>query len=162
MFKFQISNPQVLDNYDSEDTTMGDAIQSIFPLDTEYAFLIWNHICIPLCYKYDLSEIIKDLIRVVSFAKDGNKDHMELHFGSNTFFSTWDLSKEAGKVTIKASWESVLGRLEGLLNEHNELTINIEDMSHEIKRMLTFLKEKLEHVGYNADNLEDFHLLMDL
>jgi hypothetical protein len=51
MFDIQINNPKASEIADENDKTLEDAIESIFPLSNEYAFLIWNHIYIPLTYR---------------------------------------------------------------------------------------------------------------
>ena len=52
IFSVQASNPKYWKNVlDEEDSSLSDAIETIFPLNTEYAFLEWNHIFIPLSYK---------------------------------------------------------------------------------------------------------------
>lgn len=73
-FYIQANNPKVLKEYNAEDESIADAMETIFPLYTESAILVWNHISIPLSYKYDISYMMDDVLDLLeSFmqAKNG-------------------------------------------------------------------------------------------
>lgn len=161
MFKIQISNPEILCIIDDNDTNIEEAIQTIFPLETEYAFLIWNHIFIPLSYKYDISLMIKDFTLIYKFLKDEKKEYMQLHWVSNTFASLWELTKKGDFIEIKTSWNSVIGKLESLLNAHSAMRIESTLFAKEIQNIIAFIKASLESVGYSSENLDDFLLLKE-
>lgn len=158
MFKIQISNPEILAIIDKNDTGIEEAIQTIFPLETEYAFMVWNHIFIPLSYKYDISLMIKDFILLYKFASNENEKIFALHWASNTFASKWELVKEGDSIQIKTVWFEVIGSLENLLNSHSEMTIESILFVKEIQSMIFFIKKSLESVGYNSKYLDDFYL----
>jgi hypothetical protein len=159
MFKVQISNPEILTIVDKNDKSIEEAIQTIFPLETEYGFVIWNHIFIPVSYKYDISFMIKDFILLCKFIEDENEKTFQLHWVSNTFASQWELVKKGDSIQIKTVWSNVIGRLEGLLNSNSEITIKSILLAQEIQSMIVFIKKSLESVGYNSKNLDDFYLL---
>lgn len=54
-FFIQVSKPICLNKFDKKDKTLSDAMETIFPLLTEKAIIMWNHIPILLSYKYDIS-----------------------------------------------------------------------------------------------------------
>ena len=54
-FLIQANSPECTMNFDKEDYNLATAIETIFPLMTENAILMWHHLCIPLSYKYDIS-----------------------------------------------------------------------------------------------------------
>ncbi|TJZ60057.1 hypothetical protein FAZ15_14325 [Sphingobacterium olei] len=159
MIKIQISNPEVLSLIEEEIINLEDAIESIFPLDTEYLILIWNNIFIPLTYKYDISLMVLDFIRILHFLKDDKGDKLEIHWASNTFVSIWKMKKINSSVNIKSEWETVNGGTQDLLNKVNENTLPVSDFEKEIKKILFFLKNSLEKSGLNCHLIEDFEKL---
>jgi hypothetical protein len=161
MFDIQISNPIATEIRDKDDSTLCDAIQSIFPLENEYGFVIWNHIFIPVSYKYDISIMINDIIYIVNSVKQG-AGAFELHWASNTFSSIWKIEYSAQAVKIESEWTCVLGGLEGLLNENPVLEVETHHFVETWTGLLLFVKNKLEKAGYNAGNLNDFYLLENI
>ncbi len=158
MFEIQISNPVILKTKNKSSSTIEEAIETIFPLDTEYAFIKWGYIFIPLSYKYDISLMVNDLIKVYTFIKDENVHSYEMHWASNTFASLWHLTKEFGKVKIIAKWTTVLGELEDLLNANNEIIVEPIELTSSVEKMIRFLKKSLFFAGYSASDLTDFDL----
>jgi len=148
MIKFQISNPKTTGLFDPNDSTLEEALETIFPLETEYAFLVWDHIFIPLSYKYDISIMIGDLIRIFHFIKDENERSIEIHWGANTFATIWSIVKLPSFLIIKSTWFDTLGRLKDVLNNNSEIKVDALHLAHEIKVMLAFLKDCLEKAGY--------------
>ena len=57
-FYIQTSNPYIANKTNADDNKLSEAIESIFPMDTEELILFWNHVGIPLSYKYDISYMI--------------------------------------------------------------------------------------------------------
>ena len=51
IFAVQVSNPEASGKLESDDESFQEAIESLFPLHTEYAFIIWNNVYVPLSYK---------------------------------------------------------------------------------------------------------------
>ena len=64
-FYIQASNPRFQDSINIYDESLSDAIESVFPLNTENAILVWNYISIPLSYKYDISYMIEDILQLL-------------------------------------------------------------------------------------------------
>lgn len=161
MFGIQISNPVALEIRDENDNNLNDAIQSIFPLDNEYCFVIWNYIFIPVSYKYDISFMINDIIRILSFLKNGDGS-LEIHWASDTFASVWKIECSSQMIKIESEWNSVDGILEGILNENSFLEVEKQIFVQRWKALLLFVKSKLEKAGYNSSNLKDFYLLENI
>lgn len=159
MIKIQLSNPILLNVYDEDDETIEEALQTIFPLDTELAFLKWNYIYIPLSYKYDISIMITDIIRLYEFIYNKTSNHLLINWSSNTFLSTWNIYKEDNTIKVKSAWHEVSGRLKDLLNLDNEAISNVSELGGEIEKLILFIKLSLEKNGYNSDTLSDFYLL---
>ena len=58
MFALKTGVPAVVAARDESDTTLSDAMQTVFPLDAR-AFLEWNGLMLPLSYKYDISVMLE-------------------------------------------------------------------------------------------------------
>src|SRR5689334_16049310 len=101
MFDIQISNPVAIESRDKDDTNLNEAIQSIFPFKNEYCFVVWNHIFIPVSYKYDISFMINDIIRILDFIKRGD-GCLEIHWASDTFASIWRIECTSQSIKIES------------------------------------------------------------
>lgn len=160
MFKIQISNPAILAFNSEMNINLEDAIEAIFPPETEHAFLIWNHKFIPLNYKYDVSLMILDLIKIIGFLKDPKTETIEIHWPSNTFACIWNLKKEnQGLIKIHSSWQSVIGGMEDLLNKFGVINIDSKKMEEEIIKLLSFVKTALDKSNINREKIIDFDVL---
>ena len=155
MFKIQISNPISTKDRNEDIGSIAAAIQSIFPLENEYCFIIWDHIFIPVSYKYDISIMIKDIFRIITNIKKEEK-YLEIHWASNTFFSLWKMEFTSHSVMIESTWITVLGELTDLLKKKPRLEVNKQEFLKEWTTLALFVNNKLEEAGYNSTNLEDF------
>lgn len=156
MFKLQLGNPIILQVVGDEISNLENAIESIFPLETEYLILIWNYIFIPLSYKYDLSLMVLDLIEVLCFLERKGDEELDLHWASNTFACVWKLKKMDTSVSIKTTCENVRGGVKTLLDNCNEVSIGSSELKTEIKKLLLFLKQSLEKSGINISKIDDY------
>lgn len=155
MFKIQISNPITINKRNRNISDIVSAIQAIFPLDNEYCFIAWNHIFIPVSYKYNISIMIKDIIRIINFIKNEEK-YLEFHWASNSFFALWKMECTSNSVIIDSTWKQVLGGLTELLQKKPILEVDKQEFMKEWTTLALFVKTKLENAGYNSTNLEDF------
>ena len=57
-FTIQASSPRVVRRFDQSDQSLADALQTLFPVETEFALLVGNWVYLPLNYKYDWSLIV--------------------------------------------------------------------------------------------------------
>jgi hypothetical protein len=161
MFDIQISNPIAIEIRDVDDENIKEAIESVFPLENEYCFIIWNHLFIPVSYKYDISCMINDIIKIVNFIKNGD-GVLEINWGSDTFSASWRMECTSDTIRIESKWVSVLGKLERLLNDNSILEVKKQVFVEKWIALLLFVKGKLEKAGYNSSNLEDFYQLENI
>ena len=161
MFKIQISNPITINKRYRNINDIVSAIQSIFPLDNEYCFIVWNHIFIPVSYKYNISIMIKDILRIINFIKREER-YLEFHWASNSFFALWKMECTSNTVIIESTWTQVLGGLTELLQKKPILEVDKQEFLKEWTTLALFVKTKLENAGYNSSNLEDFEVFESL
>jgi hypothetical protein len=159
MFELQLNSPKILSINEEESMNLEDAIESAFPLKTENLVLIWNNISIPLTYKYDVSIMIFDFMRIISFLKEDDATRLEIHWASNTFATIWEINKKNNSVYIKTKWSNVIGGQIELLNNKNENILKINEFQNEIKKLLCFIKISIEKSSRNHKLIEDFEKL---
>lgn len=159
MFKIQINNPKSIYQAIDYEISIEEAIENIFPLENDYAIMIWNNIFIPLTYKYDISCMILDFIRIVNYIDDSNEITLEIFWASNTFSSIWILRKEQNVIQISSQWTTVIGGVESLLNSNNLNIVQKDELKNEIVKLIHFLKNTLQ-INYNDVNkIEGFDLI---
>ena len=159
-FFIQANLPEHTMEYDSEDYNLSTAIETVFPLFTEDAFLIWNHVCIPLSYKYDISHMMDDILEMLKSIRTNVEREMVIEWSSDTFFSTWHMKWGKENLSIDADWKSVVGGTKEILNKKNKITINKVEFANEWKRILHNVIKALLGSGYTKE-LQGMESLMD-
>lgn len=147
-FIIQASNPRMLRFCDSDDATLTDAIQTVFPMDTENAVLAWNNIYVPLSYKYDLSVMTDDIVQLCEEMLASPHGVRLVHWPSNTFTASWEFVWSSEVVAVKARWACVTGCLESMLSSKPSISIPVEDFVAEWKRPLEVIRAALDLAGY--------------
>ena len=140
-FAIQTSNPRPTRMVSGSDASVGEAIETIFPLLTEFAVLVWNNVYVPLNYKYDISVIFDDIVLLVHSLVEGEHGEFSIEWPSNTFHAKWRLSWTAEEVTVKGSWKSVIGGTEALLNAAPVITVGKEAFLAEWGNLLRFVRD---------------------
>lgn len=152
-FSIQASNPRVLRTYDSNDESLSDAIQTVFPLDTEWALITWNGIFTPLNYKYDWSLLADDVIALLDDMLANARGAKTIHWPSNTFSSIWSITWTDETVVVRAQWNCVLGGLLDLLRAKPIVTTSKSRFMAEWKRPLQVIGDALRTAGYSVEQL---------
>lgn len=70
VFCIQASAPDYCKKINLNNKCLSEAIESVFLLQTENAIMRWNYICIPLSYKYDISYMIDDILKLIGRLQD--------------------------------------------------------------------------------------------
>jgi len=147
-FIIQASNPRALRNRDLDDETLSDAVQSVFPMGTERAILVWNNMYVPLGYKYDLSLMVDDVIGLLEVMMASSQSKRRVSWASNTFASVWDIEWGSGKVSVQTQWNRVVGGTESILMGKPSVSVPEEDFLAEWKRPLEIVRDALRGAGY--------------
>ena len=160
-FKLLISNPLNLSSMDKADTTISEALQTIYPYGKESSiYMKWNGYIIELNLTAQVSDIYTDILKMLYLLMDENIEEFDIHWGSNSFMAQWSFKKRKDNMlNIKAYWTSVIGGHEILmkLNKVKHI-IEIKEKSFIIEwiSLLEIIREDLLKVGYSSANLEDF------
>lgn len=125
-FAIQPSNPVPANRAGEDDTALGEVIESIFPLLTEFAIIIWHDIYVPISYKYDVSVMINDILAMLDAIITQESGILSIDWPSSTFCARWRLQWTTKEVFIDTRWTSVLGGVENLLNANPHLVTDKE------------------------------------
>lgn len=161
-FYIQASNPKVQCEINYSDETLADATESIFLLNTENAILMWNYICIPLSYKYDISYMLDDIMILLNELKNKKSGVITINWLPDTFRCNWTIRWHDKTLDIQAQWENTVGNLENLLNRCPNITLPKNDFIHEWKSVLGTVIKNLKDCGYNANNIKGMKQLIEI
>ena len=160
-FCIQASNPIVQHKIDYEDSSLSDIIETIYPLYTEHAILTWNYISIPLSYKYDISYMIDDIIKLLMELHDKPSGNKIIYWLPDTFRCDWIVNWKKGNIKIKSKWNCTVGHLERLLNEVPEIDIPINIFINEWKEVLGNIIQGIKICGYDKFHAEEIQGLLE-
>ena len=154
-FYIQVSNPKgTINNYDGNNTCLSEAIEDVFLLNTENAFICWNHIYVPVSYKYDISYMIDDIMKIIKKLQEKEQGSITICWLPDTFRSDWNIEWQGEELFITSHWESTVGNLEELLNENNCIKLSTTQFINEWKKVLGIIIDVLQHNGYCEKNLD--------
>lgn len=154
-FRMQASRPTHRRANDTEDETLCDAIQSVFPLDTENAYMVWNGVHIPLNYKYTISFMIDDALLILEKLVAEESGEMSVQWPVQEFAASWQLRWEGHDLTVEADWGAVGGGCDTLLGQHSTLKVDKFMFAAEWKRVLGIVLRALLDSGYGEQQLPD-------
>jgi len=155
-FRIQASQPKNTSEFCTEDKKVSEAIETVFPMMTEDALLIWNTSYIPLNYKYDISYMVEDIINMLRHIRENSSADMTINWPTNTFACNWVLFWKNEMLTINSRWRYESGRS---YDELSEINIDIHDFTYEWKMLLKVIIENLELCGYSKSNLLDMNIV---
>jgi hypothetical protein len=162
VFRIQASNPRWLRVFNKEDNNICDAMQTVFPSLTEYAYMVWNGIHIPMDYKYIVSFLVQDAIMILEAVSKEARGSLSNRWPSNDFASTWHMNWSAESLEIQADWESVLGGTEALLNARPIVRMGKDAFMSEWKQVLGIAFHALIDAGYTNRDLSDLERLRQM
>lgn len=148
-FYIQASKPRAAGAYDAEDNSLGEAVETAFPLDTESAVMVWHHLYIALSYKYDVSVIISDLVAMLTALMRPGPGTHEVQWASNTFLSRWKLRwNTENELTVDAEWTAVVGVPVDVVQRAGGIRMPKEQFVAEWKELLSRVLTALTASGY--------------
>ena len=159
-FFIQVSKPICLNNYDNADESLADAMETIFPLLTEGAIIMWNYIPIRLSYKYDISYMLDDIVDMLLMIRTKEKGKMEIQWLPDTFRCDWKLQWNEGTIKIKSEWGGIIGDLEKILNKNSEVCLKVNEFRGEWKKLLELVIKNLKNSGYQENQIRNMDKLL--
>jgi hypothetical protein len=132
----QASNPAVIGAAGKRVPGPPDAIATIFPDETEEAYLLWDAVPIRINYKYDWSVMIDDVPGMLDKLMRESVGEHRVFWGSSSFMAEWKMSWSGGKLAIASTWKHIAGGYEDLLNRTSSLEIGQDEFVWEWKALL--------------------------
>lgn len=151
VFKLKIESLECRGAHDASDCTLAEAMQTVFAL-SDRVLLQWNDISIPLGFKYDISMMIDDVIRMLLAMAAAEAGYLRVEWPSSGFPYEWQVSWSSSEVQISASARDEPGA-EKLARHH----VSVE-MGHFLlvwRNLLAHVLECLEASGYTAGQIKD-------
>lgn len=148
-FYIQTGNPYTINKFNQEDSSLSEAIESVFPMNTEELILFWNHIGIPLSYKYDISYMINDIIILLQHIQSETEGELLVHWLPDTFRADWKLVWGEEMICIDAVWENLRGDLQKILADSRRIEISKKEFVSEWKMLLYIIISALKKSEYN-------------
>jgi hypothetical protein len=161
-FWIQVGNPVSLRMPGKTVSDLSEAIETVFPMVTEDAILVWNRSYIPISYKYDLSVMIDDLLPLLTALLEKRSGRHQVFFGSDTFSTEWHLVWTEESLSISAQWQSVVGHLEAITSDCGSLEIPTGDFLSEWKEMLKRIITALETSSLSMDDMEGYESMIKI
>jgi hypothetical protein len=155
MFKINLAEPTTFLKRDLNDSTLFEAIETVFPNMNDYFQIIWNGVEIDMSYKYDLDVIIIDMIDILFDMNSKDSGSFKLDWPSSSFDSTWILKWESSRLEIESIWRSASGNINEL-NKRNILKTDLDSFKLELMKPLTLVYDTLIKAGYTRDSLRYF------
>lgn len=160
-FYIQAGNPMIQCIADRNDKSLADAIESMFLLNTESAVLMWNHISIPLSYKYDISYMMEDILMLLNMLQSREKGELTICWLPDTFRCDWTIRWDTEELSIHSRWENTVGNLERLLNERPNISLKKDDFIKEWKSILGIVISGLKKCGYDVKEIKGMKQLIE-
>ncbi len=144
-------NPNIkLGSLDSGDTSISEAIESIF-VNLEYFTMKWHDNLFEVNYKLDIADSIHAIILMLDSIKKKEGYH-KIIFPSDHFFEAWECRLDGEVIHIKWLDEDAL----------TDISIESQLFIDEWIKLLVQLRNCILKSGYNNSMLVDFHLLENL
>jgi hypothetical protein len=162
-FAIQVNNPKYFSCKDENSSTINEILQDIFPLCTESCILYWNHVCVPIGYKYDISVIFDDIVCMVEEILNNETGDLCIHWPSSTFRTDWMLLWDASTIAIESTWEGVMGGrlVENMLNSVGKLKIGKLEFLREWKMLIIKIVEILSECGTSVPGIKETSELIE-
>ncbi|MDF2872341.1 MAG: hypothetical protein K0R05_3916 [Anaerocolumna sp.] len=157
MFYIQACKPINNGVFDENDSKLMEAIETIYPMRTEAAIMVWNYINIPLSYKYDISYMINDIINILQALVKKQEGVLNINWLPDTFCTEWTVKWKNDIIEINTLWSCVVGNVIDNLNLVPSITMNKWDFINEWESVINNIKFDLIECGYNDRNLADMN-----
>lgn len=159
-FRIQASCPRWQGSVDPGATTIDEAVESVFSLNTEDAFIVWQHVYIPLGYKYDVGTILPDILQMIRELLAAESGEWQVSWPSNTFGTRWHFKWARDHLVVTASeWWSIVGDTEELLRKRSVVEIGKEEFVSEWKALLERVHSALTGAGYTSEMIPEIEQL---
>lgn len=159
MFKLEIIRDTPLEKKDDEDTSVSEAISSIYSEYTPDILLHWDELTLCLSRRGDISDIYDDIVDVLT-QLECRVESFFMAFLSSSFTTHWNFKIiEPDLVRVTAKWVDVVYFDNNKSKiKKSSMVISISDFTEQWRKIFIAIKKDLLSLGYN-NNLEGFIFL---
>ena len=161
--KFTINRPSKLSNRDKEDTTVSEAISTIYKSDEDWMLTIhWLEYEL-LLDGIMIGDIYNDLVKMLKSIQ-ANERAFTVFFLDSGFTAAWNIEVENDQLAIDARWTTVTSKDPQTCEKLRELAVlrlQKSDFIDNWNRLLSIVKEDLLASGY-SNQLKGFEYLDSL
>jgi hypothetical protein len=154
-FIMQASNPRSLRVLDEEDQDILDALQTVFPLQAEDAYMIWSSTHIPLGYKYTVSYLLPEVLEILDRLMRDESGSLTSHYPTQEFPAIWHMRWARDDLRIRFEWHAPPSGTQPPLPAHPPLTLSKRAFISEWKQVLGVALRALTNAGYTEEHLSD-------
>ncbi|MDM8550337.1 hypothetical protein QUF72_09675 [Desulfobacterales bacterium HSG2] len=141
---------------------LSEAIEAVFPMETEDAVMMWGSQAVSVSYKYDMSVIVEDVIFMLEFLRRRNSGEETVFFSSDTFNAEWLVKWGDERLFIYPTWNSVAGNKCAELNALGAMKVSVSHFVGQWAMVLEKIHEAILMSGVNLEEPEDFDALSSL
>jgi hypothetical protein len=144
MFKIKYKL-ESLNEKDKEDTTVNEAIQTVYTLNDKI-ILIWNNSEVSLSMKYDIGDSWIEILDMIKKLKS-HETKFKMQWPSQSFWVLWEfLEISETELEIKANWHYEVDSF---------IQVNRAVFITEWEKLITKVNKDLKRQGYILENLEN-------
>lgn len=166
MFEIEIIKKRIIKkNADFEDTTVSEAISTIYNYSDDFLiFISWNGFKLPMD-GVSFSQIYNDVIIMLEGLEE--KCDFTVNFLDTGLTAIWNFTNKGDFVNIEAEWVDIASygyentTIEELKKISNTIMVNKKEFMNQWNSLLKIIKNDLLEVGYK-DSLEGFEYLRTL
>lgn len=155
MFNVKIINNTPPSIKDPEDTSIVEAIQTMYKNQDKWiAEINWNNYIIPL-FSGAISYIYNDIISIVNSIKS-NKEVFEISFLDSSFTAKWKCNIKDGMIHIQAFWFDIspaANEDKDINSVSDSLVMDKDKFISELNILINKVDRDLLSAGYNKNNL---------
>jgi len=141
------------------DETLGEMLQTIFPLHTDEAILEWHGRKTALNYKYDISMMLEDILRLLQELDANPSGKSVVAWVSNSFPYRWEVDWMNGTVSIRSSpLDPSRTGLPGI----GLISGEIRGFVAEWRPVLNIIRSAAMKAGYDLSRFQDGKVLLTL
>lgn len=150
MFKLELIRDTPLGQKDEEDTTVSEAIFSVYSDYETDIHLFFGDFLVCLSRRGDISDIYNDIVDIFMQLEHGSKIFF-MNFLSSSFTTRWDFELiKPGTIKINAKWFDVVyyDKKQSMIKQ-SEIEVPISEFKDQWKKILLPIKEDILTLEYD-------------
>jgi hypothetical protein len=154
-FIMQASSPRSLRTFDGDDRDILDALQTVFPLQAESAYMVCVSVPIRLNYKYTVSHLLPGVLEILERLMRDESGSLTDQCPAQEFPAVWHIQWMADELRIRFEWRTPPSGTQPMLPAHPMLILSKNAFISEWKQVLGVALRALTDAGYTDDHLSD-------